>query len=39
MAAANALVIVPEDRPAVPAGTVLDAVRLDDDGHAAEPGF
>ncbi len=39
MALANAFVIVPEDRPEVPAGAVLDAVLLEDPGHTPEPGF
>ncbi len=39
MARADALLIVPEDQPHVPAGTTLSALVLDDPGHAAEPGF
>jgi molybdopterin molybdotransferase len=39
MANADALLIVPEDRPRVPAGTVLAALVLDDPGHVAEPPF
>ena len=37
MARANALLIVPEDMPAVPAGAVLQAIVLDDPHHVAEP--
>ncbi len=39
MARADALLIVPEDRPAVPAGETLRALMLDDPQHAAEPEF
>jgi molybdopterin molybdotransferase len=39
MARANALLIVPEDRPAVAAGTILPALLLDDPQHVAEPPF
>jgi molybdopterin molybdotransferase len=39
MARANALLIVPEDQPQVPAGTMLDAILLDDPHHVAEPPF
>ena len=39
MARANALLIVPEDRPAIPAGTVLQALVLDDPHHVALPPF
>src|SRR5213594_1184645 len=39
MARANALLIVPEDRPAVPAGTTLHALLLDDPHHVAEAPF
>jgi molybdopterin molybdotransferase len=39
MARANALLIVPEDRPAVPAGTPLQALLLDDPNHVAEPPY
>jgi len=39
MAKADALLIVPEDRAEVPAGTVLMALVLDDPGHVAEPPF
>jgi len=37
MARANALLIVPEDMPTVPAGAVLQAIVLDDPHHVAEP--
>lgn len=37
MARADALLIVPEDRPEVPAGTTLAALVLDDPRHVAEP--
>ena len=39
MALANALLIVPADMPAVPAGTELDAILLDDPQHVAEPPY
>ncbi len=39
MARADALLIVPEDRPAVPAGETLRALMLDDPQHTAEPEF
>ena len=39
MAKADALLIVPEDRHDVPAGTILQAVVLDDPAHVAEPAF
>lgn len=39
MLRANALLIVPEDQPSVPAGSVLQALLLDDPVHQAEPGF
>lgn len=39
MARADALLIVPEDQPHVPAGTTLSALVLDDPVHLAEPGF
>ena len=39
MARANALLIVPADTPAVPAGATLSAMLLDDPGHTAEPAF
>ncbi len=39
MARANALLIVPEDMPAVPAGAALRALVLDDPQHVAEPPF
>ncbi len=39
MARAEALLIVPEDQPHVPAGTMLTALVLDDPVHIAEPGF
>ena len=39
MARANALLIVPADMPAVPAGTELDALLLDDPQHVAEPPY
>ena len=39
MARADALLIVPEDRPAVPAGERLTAIVLDDPEHVAEPPF
>ena len=39
MLRANALLIVPEDRPTVPAGTELPALLLDDPVHQTEPGF
>ena len=39
MARANALVIVPADMPAVPGGTELDAILLDDPQHVAEPPY
>lgn len=39
MARADALVIVPEDRPAVVPGAELDALLLDDPVHVAEPPF
>ena len=39
MARANALLIVPEDRPAVAAGETLPAILLDDPHHLAEPPF
>ena len=39
MARANALLIVPEDMPAVPVGAVLQALVLDDPRHVAEPPY
>ena len=39
MARANALLIVPEDRPAVAPGETLHAILLDDPHHVAEPPF
>ena len=39
MARANALLIVPEDRPAVPAGAALQALLLDDPHHVAAPPY
>ena len=39
LATADALLIVPEDRPDVPAGTTLSALVLDDAGHVEEPPF
>jgi molybdopterin biosynthesis enzyme len=39
MTKANALVIVPADRPSVAAGEPLDALLLDDPEHLAEPTF
>jgi len=39
MARANALLIVPADIPAVPEGTELDAILLDDPQHVAEPPY
>ena len=39
MARANALLIVPADTPAVPAGTELEALILDDPQHVAEPPY
>ena len=39
MTKANALLIVPEDRPDVAAGEMLDALILDDPHHVVEPPF
>jgi len=39
MVRANALLIVPEDRPAVPVGETLSAILLDDPHHVAAPPF
>jgi len=39
MARANALLIVPADMPAVPVGTALQALILDDPQHVAEPPY
>ena len=39
MVRANALLIVPEDRPAVAPGDTLQAILLDDPEHVAQPGF
>jgi molybdopterin molybdotransferase len=39
MVLANALLIIPADRPDVPAGTELDALLLDDPRHVAEPPY
>jgi hypothetical protein len=39
MARAEVLLIVPEDRPEIPAGTTLTAIVLDDPLHVAEPPF
>jgi len=39
MARANALLIVPADMPAVPVGTALQALMLDDPQHVAEPPY
>jgi hypothetical protein len=39
MARANALLIVPEDRPTVTAGEILSGLLLDDPYHVAEAPF
>ncbi len=39
MLAANALLIVPEDRPSVTPGETLDALLLDETGHVADPPY
>ena len=39
MVAANALLVVPEGQFETPAGAVVQALRLDDPGHQADPGF
>jgi molybdopterin molybdotransferase len=39
MVKANALLIVPEDRPAVSAGDRLDALLLDETAHVADPTY
>jgi molybdopterin molybdotransferase len=39
MARANALLIVPEDRPTVAAGEALPALLFDEPGHVAQPPF
>ena len=39
MVLANALLIIPADRPEVPAGAELDALLLDDPRHVAEPPY
>ncbi len=39
MARADALLIVPEDRPRVPAGETLSALVLDDPHHVSEPTY
>jgi molybdopterin molybdotransferase len=39
MARANALLVVPEDRPSVAAGDTLNALVLDDPVHVADPPF
>jgi hypothetical protein len=39
MARANALLIVPEDRPDVAPGETLRAILLDDPHHVAAPPF
>jgi molybdopterin molybdotransferase len=39
MARADALLIVPEDRPHVPPGELLSALVLDDPHHTVEPEF
>jgi hypothetical protein len=39
MARADALLIVPEDRPRVPAGETLSALVLDDPHHITEPTY
>ena len=39
MARANALLIVPEDRPRVAAGETLSAIVLDDPHHTGEPAY
>jgi molybdopterin molybdotransferase len=39
MARANALLIVPEDQPAVQVGAALEALVLDDPHHVAEPPY
>ena len=39
MARADALLIIPEDRPAVPAGETLRALMLDHPEHTAEPEY
>jgi molybdopterin molybdotransferase len=39
MARADALLIIPEDRPAIAAGETLDALVLDDPHHTTEPSF
>jgi molybdopterin molybdotransferase len=39
MARADALLIIPEDRPAIAAGETLDALVFDDPHHTPEPSF
>ena len=39
MVRASALLIIPEDRPEVAEGELLDAIVLDDPHHVAEPPF
>jgi molybdopterin molybdotransferase len=39
MVAANALLVIPEGQFETPAGAVVQALRLDDPVHRAEPGF
>jgi molybdopterin molybdotransferase len=39
MTLANALLIVPEGQFETPAGAVVQAIRLDDPVHQADPGF
>jgi molybdopterin molybdotransferase len=39
MVAANALLVIPEGQFETPAGAVVQALRLDDPVHQAEPGF
>jgi molybdopterin molybdotransferase len=39
MVRANALLVVPEGQHDTPPSAELRAIRLDDPGHVAEPGF
>ncbi|HUF34900.1 MAG TPA: gephyrin-like molybdotransferase Glp [Gemmatimonadales bacterium] len=39
MVAANALLVIPEGQLETPAGATVQALRLDDPSHQAEPGF
>jgi len=39
MVRANALLVIPEGQHETPAGSVVQALRLDDPTHATEPGF